>query len=278
MATQLSELLFQHLEALRFEPAQKRVRAHLDGEPVCDTTAAVLVWEPRRVVPQYAVPAADVIAELTPAGPADLDTHGPDGQPLGPGGRTVLTPDTGFGAHSCDGVPLTVRAGDAARPGAAFRPADPDLAGYVLLDFAAFGWIEEEEPIVSHPRDPFHRVDVRESSRHVRIELEGVLLAESRRPLLLFETSLPPRYYFPPGDVHDELLGPSDTTTACAYKGVAQYRSALLPGGPVADMAWSYPQPLADAVQIAEHVAFFAERCDVTLDGVALDRPRTPWS
>ena len=86
--------------------------------------------------------------------------------------------------------------------GAAFRPADPDLSGYVILDFASFeGWHEEEEPIVGHPRDPFHRIDILRGSRHVRIELDGVLLAESQEPTLLFETHLPVRFYLPRADL-----------------------------------------------------------------------------
>lgn len=120
-----------------------------------------------------------------------------------------------------------------------FGPADPDLAGYVLLDFTAFDSWFEEEPIISHPRDPFTRIDVRRSARHVRIELDGFGLAESRRPSLLFETYLPVRFYLPRDDVGMTLLRPSNTITTCAYKGAASYWSLKLPERTVDDVAWS---------------------------------------
>lgn len=264
------------LDGLRYEPVAKRIRVLRSGQPVVDSVAAVLVWEPQRVVPQYAVPVADVIAELRVAGPDDGDRRGPGPQQVGPGGRAVLTPATGFGVHTTDGVVHTVGAGPA---GSAFRPADPDLSDLVVLDFAAFDtWLEEDEEIVSHPRDPFHRVDVRRSSRHVRVELDGHVLADSTRPSLVFETNMPVRYYLPTADVHEELLRPSGTTTACAYKGVASYRSVELPDRVVPDLAWTYPQPLPDAAALADLLCFFTERVDLVLDGVRHDRTASMFS
>ena len=103
----------------------------------------------------------------------------------------VLHPGIPFPAHSTAGEQLDVRAAATTLSAAAFRPADPDLAGYVVLDFKAFdSWYEEDEAVFSHPRDPFSRVDTRRSSRSIRIELDGVLLAESTRPTLLFETAM----------------------------------------------------------------------------------------
>lgn len=132
-----------------------------------------------------------------------------------------------FAAHSCEGTEYDVVAGEETGAAAAFRPADPDVADYVVLEFAVFNWHEECEPVVSHPHDPFHRIDVLRSRRHVRVEHEGRVLAESSRPLLLFETNLPMRCYLPPGDVGE--LGPSDTVTYCAYKGRATYFGARRP-------------------------------------------------
>jgi Domain of unknown function (DUF427) len=103
--------------------------------------------------------------------------------------------------HSCAGTAFDVLAGEQTGAAAAFRPDDPDLADYVILEFAAFEWHEEGEPVVSHPHDPFGRIDVLRSSRHVRIEPGGRLLAESSRPMLLFETLLPVRFYLPREDV-----------------------------------------------------------------------------
>ena len=273
MAVRVAARFLSGLGELRYEPTPKRIRALLDTAIVVDSVAAVLVWEPMRVVPQYAVPVEDVLAELLPGRPDDGDTTGEPVR-LGTGGPLVLTPDTGFGVHSTDGAVCTVRTGDVQRPGAAFRLADADLAGLVVLDFHAFeGWLEEEEPIMAHPRDPFKRIDVRRSSRTVRIERDGVLLAQSERPSVLFETHLPVRYYLPPEDVHTDRLQRSDTTTACAYKGQASYWS--LAGE---DIAWYYERPLSDAAEVKDMICFFDEHVDVVLDGERRERPQSPWS
>jgi uncharacterized protein (DUF427 family) len=279
MATRIQDLLTAALDSLRYEPTPRRIRAELAGKTALDSTAATLVWEPGRVVPQYAVPIEDIIAEVAEAGPEAGDRRGPGPVPYGPGGHQVLTPGTGFGVHTTEGTPLTLRIGDVERPGSAFRPADPALAHLAVLDFAAFDtWREEEEQVVSHPRDPFHRVDVRRSSRRVRVELDGRVLAESHRPSMVFETGLPVRHYLPPEDVDTSLLEPSATVTACAYKGVAAYRSLVLPDHTVPDLAWTYADPLPDAVAITGLLCFFEERIDMTVDGLRRERPVSPWS
>lgn len=192
--------------------------------------------------------------------------------------RPVLDPSIPFGVHTAEGTVLDLLADGLSRPGAGFAPADRDLAGYVVLDFSAFDeWWEEDEPNVGHPRDPFHRIDVLPSSRHVRLLLDGALLAESTRPTILFETMLPARYYLPREDVRAELL-PSPLQTTCAYKGQARYWSPTVTGSPVPDLAWSYEQPMREAAQVQGLVAFFDERVDVELDGRRIERPVTPWS
>lgn len=271
MAVRMADHMATSFDALRVEPTPVRLRATLDGTPVLDTIRALLVWEPGRVVPQFAVPVADLHADLLPGdtGPR----HGPGPQPLGPGGRTVLTPDTGFGVHTTDGEPLTLRAGGAERVGAAFRPADPDLDGYAIVDFDALQWTEEDEPVLGHPRDPFHRVDARPSSRHVRITLDGHVLADCARPVLVTETWLPVRWYLPPEDVDLALLTPTGTVTACAYKGVARYHAF---GG--RDIVWHYPAPLRGVEVLTGLLSFYTEHVDVDVDGAATLRPASPWS
>lgn len=286
MAVCVASFLSSGLSDLRYQPTPKRVRVRVAGAPVADTTRAVLVWEPHRVVPQYAIPIEDLFAQLVPESPGDDVISGEviDGrvEKRGADGPRILTPSTGFSVHTSDGDVFTVRTVEHECPGAAFQPHDPDLAGYVVLDFTAFDeWLEEDGLILGHPRDPFKRIDIRQSSRTVRVERDGVVLAESTRPSLLFETLLPVRFYLPPADVRTELLCPSDTTTVCAYKGVASYWS--LPAGAAgpdntADIAWSYPRPLSEAVPITGMLCFFDERVDVTLDGVRRERPNTPWS
>jgi uncharacterized protein (DUF427 family) len=266
------------LTGLRHEPTAKRIRATLGGQTVLDSTRAVLLWEPRRVVPSWAVPAADVTARLEPVAPAssgsDQDGHlMPDVSE-----RPVLDPSIRFTAHTAAGEVVDVVHGDEVRPAAGLRLDDPDLDGYVVFDFAAFdGWLEEDEPNVGHPRDPFHRIDILSSSRHVRVELDGELLAESHRPVLLFETLLPVRSYLPREDVVAQLV-PSHTHSTCAYKGHASYFSAMAAGHELDDVAWTYPDPLREADRIGGLVAFFDERVDVILDGVRRPRPITPWS
>jgi uncharacterized protein (DUF427 family) len=252
MATRMRDLLGGALQSLRYEPTAKRLRIYLDDEPVADTIDGLLVWEPRRVVPTYAAPERDVSARLESAGRVDTIADLP-----------LLVPTNPFTVHSCTGEIFDVSVGTARRPSAAFRPDDPDLSGYLTFDFSAFDWREEDESIVAHPHDPFKRIDILASSRHVRVEWEGRVLAESSRPLLLFETLLPVRFYLPRADVVVKLE-PTDTVTYCAYKGRASYFS--VPEGP-ADIAWTYHRPLREAEPVTDRIAFFNERVDIIVDG-----------
>jgi uncharacterized protein (DUF427 family) len=263
MGTRMRDLLGGALQALRYEPTAKRLRIYLDEALVADTVDGLLVWEPRRVVPTYAVPERDVCARLESMGRVDDLADLP-----------VLVPTNPFSAHSCTGEVFDVVVDGARRTSAAFKPDDADLSGYVAFDFGAFEWREEDEPTVAHPHDPFKRIDILASSRHIRIEWEGRLLAESSRPLLLFETLLPVRFYLPRADVVIDLE-PSDTVSYCAYKGRASYLS--VPDGP-ADVAWTYHQPLHEAEPVTDRIAFFDERVDVIVDGRRRERPVTPWS
>jgi uncharacterized protein (DUF427 family) len=274
MGVRMMDLLSGNLDALRYEPTAKRIRVFLGGEPVADTREARLVWEPRRVVPTYAVPLASLSGQLVPAG-AETGADEDVGVRLPAiSSRPILDPTVPFDAHSCAGTAFDVIAGEDTGGAAAFKPDDPDLADYVILEFGAFEWREEDEPIASHPHDPFSRIDVLRSSRHIRVESNGQLLAESSRPMLLFETLLPVRYYLPREDVVVRL-DHSDTVTYCAYKGRASYYS--VPGGP-RDVAWMYHEPLHDAEPVRDRICFFDERLDVIVDGQRRDRPTTPWS
>ena len=148
----------------------------------------------------------------------------------------------------------------------------------MVLDFDAFdGWYEEDERIAGHPRDPFHRVDVRQSSRPVRIELDGDVVAETTRARMLFETGLPVRFYLPREDVRLELH-PSSRRTYCPYKGEASYWSVDAGGRRRENLGWSYEQPLPDGPPVAGLVAFWNEVVDVSLDGERLERPGGPFA
>jgi uncharacterized protein (DUF427 family) len=278
MSVRMQDVVSGVLGELRYEPTAKRIRARLGAETVVDSSRAVQLWEPRRVVATWAVPVEDVRGELTPGAPA-APAADDVGHPLPDvDARPVLTPAVPFAVHTAPGEPLDLVAAGQRRPGAAFRLADAQLAGYVALDFAAFdGWLEEDEPNVAHPRETFHRIDVLASSRHVRLERDGELIAESDRPTLLFETLLPVRFYLPAEDV-TVPLEPSATRSWCAYKGQASYLSPVLGGAPLPDLAWTYPEPLREAAPVRDLVCFFDERVDVVLDGERRARPVTPWS
>ena len=139
-------------------------------------------------------------------------------------------------------------------------------------------WYEEDEEVFVHPRDPYHRVDVLESSRHVRISVNGEVVAETDRPRILFETGLPPRYYIAPADVREGVLLESEKTTQCPYKGVASYYSVEAGGDKIDDLVWYYPEPIAATQKIRGPLCFFNEKVDLEVDGEAQERPATQWS
>jgi uncharacterized protein (DUF427 family) len=173
-----------------------------------------------------------------------------------------------------------LRVGDDDRPGAAWVQTGGDLAGTVRLDWAApDAWFEEDEQVFVHPRDPYARVDAIRSSRTVRVEKDGVLLAESSSPVLVFETGLPTRHYLPRTDVRWEHLEPSDTVTRCPYKGTTSAYWHVRAGGALhRDLAWSYDFPTRELLPIAGLVAFYDEKVDTLVDGVPSARPVTHFS
>jgi uncharacterized protein (DUF427 family) len=149
----------------------------------------------------------------------------------------------------------------------------PALDGYVSFPWAALdAWFEEDQQLLTHAIDPYHRVDVRRTSRHVVVSAGGQVLADTRRARALFETGLPVRWYLPREDVRAELE-PSDLRTTCAYKGEASYFSA----GGIENVAWTYPEPEHDALDVRDLVCFFNEAVDLDVDGERQERPGTPW-
>ena len=139
-------------------------------------------------------------------------------------------------------------------------------------------WLEEDEPVYTHPRDPYTRVDILASSRHIRIDIDGVTVAESAQPRILFETGLPPRYYLPLADVRLDLLRPSATQSHCPYKGTASYWSLDAGAGVHQDLVWIYRSPLAESQKIAGLACFYNEKVDLYLDGGLQQRPHTKFS
>jgi uncharacterized protein (DUF427 family) len=152
-----------------------------------------------------------------------------------------------------------------------------------LDDHVAFAWddldawFEEDEQLIAHAIDPYHRVDVRRTSRHVVVSADGVVLADTRRAHALFETGLPTRWYVPREHVLVDLE-PSELQTECAYKGVASYFSTRARDHLLENIAWSYPEPRHDATAVRDLVCFFNEAVDLDIDGERQARPETPWA
>ena len=243
---------------IRIEPGAKRVRAYLGGEVIVDSIRPTLVWEVP-YYPAYYFPLADVRAELLEAD-----------------GGVAHSPSRG------DGRTFTVRAGGKEAPSAAVRYEDSpieELRDLIRIEWDAMdAWFEEDEEVFTHPRDPYTRVDILPSSRHLRVEVDGVTVAESASPRLLFETGLPVRYYLPKTHVRVDLLVPTNSVSHCPYKGQAEWWSVRAGENVREDLAWSYRTPLPESQKIAGLVAFYNEKVDIYVDGVRQERPHTKFS
>lgn len=170
-------------------------------------------------------------------------------------------------------------------PRAAWSYVDPPqnltaLAGHISFSWRrdAITWLEEELELFAHARDPYKRVDALPSSRHVKVLVNDVVVAETNQPTLLFETYLPVRYYIPVSDVRLDLLEASNTRTACPYKGWATYWSVKVGNTTLEDVVWCYEEPIPENPRIKGLLAFFNEKVDLVVDGVRQERPRSPWS
>lgn len=229
---------------LLLTPFPRRVRAMMAGETVLDSRSGMLLHE-SNILPQLYVPEEDVRAELLE--PTDLSTHCP---------------------FKGDAAYHSVRVGDRVAENAFWsypEPLAPSawLRGLMALDWkAADEWWDEDEHVQGHLRDPYHRVDVRDSSRHVVVRMGDDVIADSSRPKLLSETGLPNRWYLPREDVRVELTS-SSTISHCPYKGDAAYWSTA----GVEDAAWSYPEPYEDALKAKDHVCFLHDDLTIEVDG-----------
>jgi uncharacterized protein (DUF427 family) len=238
------------------EPVPRRVRAILNGEVIFDTTGALYCWE-WPYYPQYYIPLEDVK-------------------------EGALSPER-YAQHSPRGTVSVhgVRAGDVERPHSARVLGEDALVGglksTVRFEWDALDlWLEEDEQVFLHPRNPYVRVDALRSTRAVRVELAGVVLAESSCPVLVFETGLPTRYYINRTEVDFSHLAPTTTVTECPYKGQTTGYWSVRAGGELhPDLAWTYDFPTHQLQPIAGLLAFYNEKVDIFLDGQRLERPKT---
>jgi len=245
---------------LRTELSPRWVRVYLGGVAVADSKRVRLLFESGHI-PVYYFPGDDVRMDLLEA----TSKH-------------TRCPWKGEASY------WTVRVGDKVSENAAWAylsplPGREDIKGHIAFYWVRMdAWYEEDDEVYVHPRDPYKRVDVLRSSRHVEVLVNGEKVADTRRPCLLFETGLPTRYYIPRQDVRLDLLEPTATVTQCPYKGRASYFSIHAGGKVATDLAWSYPFPIPECPKIENLIAFYNEKVDILVDGDPQSRPQTHWS
>jgi uncharacterized protein (DUF427 family) len=240
------------MSELRYEKSGRWVRVKFGGEIIADSTEPMLVWYKGGLPAYYFQPEA-IAQEVLSASSSAAD----------------------------DGLTYwdVTRNGVLAEAAAWSFGTESPLAGYTTFKWRAMeAWYEEGEEIFAHPRDPYHRVDVVASSRHVRVVVDGTTVAETSRPHLLFETTLPTRYYLPAEDVNMALLTPTSAHTLCPYKGQASYWSVKLNGQTHCNLVWGYPDPIPECPKIKGLLCFFNEKVDIYVDGKLQPRPQTAWS
>lgn len=248
-------------QGFRWEDSRRRVRVVFADATVADSKRVMLLLEFGRL-PVFYFPMEDVRMDLMEA--SEHRTHSP------------LKGEASY---------WTLRVGDRMVENAAWSypnplPEGPKIQGYIAFYWDQMdAWYEEDERVFAHARDPYKRVDVLPSSRHVRIVLGGVTIADTKRPRLLLETGLPTRYYIPEQDIRMELLEPTETTTRCPYKGKATYWSATIGKRVFKDIVWSYREPLPACSPVAQSLCFFNERIDaIYVDDELIPAPKTQWS
>ena len=251
-----------HLSIPEFEESQRWVRTTFGGETIADSTRVMVLRRANRL-PVYCFPKEDVRTDLM-----EKTQHSAEFPPQG------------------TATYWSIKVGDIIAENAAWcfhSPTDgwQSLEDYMIFEWGEMdAWYEEEEEVFVHLRDPYHRVDILKSSRHIRIVVEGKTVAETSRPLLLFETGFPTRYYIPREDIRTDILEPSDLKTRCPYKGIASsYWSIKVGDKRLENCAWSYHDPLPGAYKIKDYVCFYNERMDaIYVNNKLTAKPNTPWS
>jgi uncharacterized protein (DUF427 family) len=238
---------------LLFSEFPRRVRGRVNGATVVDTTRGRLMHE-TGLLPVFYAPIEDLDHDL-----------------LAATGHSTHCPFKGDASY------WSVRVGEHEIENAIWHYPEPIDSAEWLKGYAGFywdkldGWLDEEQELPGKLRDPYHRVDVRSSSRHVRVVANGETVAESHSPMVLFETGIGLRFYLPPQDVRRDLLTPTETRTLCPYKGRAHWWSLSAGGETIEDAAWGFPEPLDEARQVRDHFAFYGEGIAVEVDGVQVE-------
>ena len=239
----------------------RHVRVIFGGETIADSKRAKLLRE-AEILPAYYFPKEDVRTDL-----------------FVPSQNKSECPIKGEASY------WSIQVGERRAENAAWSDPTPRLEAASLKYHFALEWpnmdkwMEEDEELFKHARDPYKRVDALPSKRHVRVVVDGHTVAETRRPHLVFETNHPVRYYIPQEDVRMDMLTPSATTSRCPYKGPASYWSVKISGEAFSDLVWGYMEPIAEIPKIKGLLCFFHERgCDIYVDGELMPTPQTKWA
>jgi uncharacterized protein (DUF427 family) len=233
---------------LYVEPLRRRMRVRFGGAWIADSEQVLVLFEPGRYPVAY-FPEIDIAA-----------------QALERTEQTVQHPDLGVTSW------YAVRAGGhVAAKGAWQHTALPahasDLQGHFAFAWQAMeAFYEEDERIAGHAADSYHRIDIRQSSRHLVVSHQGSGIADTKRPLVLFESGFAPRWYVPRTDIDESILTPVKLQTFCPYKGICSYYTI----GEARLAAWSYPDAYTEVGRIANLISFEPDIVTVHLDGVQL--------
>ena len=255
-------LAISHLSIAEFEPSQRWVRVKFGGETIADSTRVMVLRRANRL-PVYCFPQDDVRIDLM-----EKTQHSSEFPPQG------------------TATYWSIQAGDRISENAAWCFPDPaeawqSLKNYIIFEWGKMdAWYEEEEEVFVHLRDPYHRIDVLESSRRIRVVVGDETIAETSRAMFLFETGFPTRYYIPKEDSRMEFLEPTDNQTRCPYKGVASSYWTIVVGDKILEnCVWSYSDPLPAHFKIKDYLCFYNERVDaIYVNHELATRPETPWS
>ena len=233
---------------LYVEPLRRRLRVRFGDTWIADTEHAVVLFEPGRY------PVAYFLESEISHGVLEQTEH------------TTQHSDLGLTSW------YTVRAGKHSVPRGAWQhvalPAHaPELQGRVAFAWRAMdAFYEEDERIVGHAADSYHRIDIRQTSRHVVVRQGDRIVADSRRPLVLYESGFAPRWYVPRADVDESALTAQDQQTFCPYKGLCSYYSI----GDARQAAWSYRQAYPEVRRISDFVSFEPNLVSVLIDNVQI--------
>ncbi|MCZ4602408.1 DUF427 domain-containing protein [Streptomyces sp. Lzd4kr] len=230
------------------EPLRRRMRVKFGGEWVADSEDIVLLHEPGRYPVAY--------FPLDAVHPEVLEALG----------RTTQHRDLGETSW------FAVKVGERRAERAAWQFTGLPEYAAEFKGRVAFAWramdafYEENERILGHAADPYHRIDIRNTSRVLEVRAGGELVARSTSPVVLYESGFAPRWYVPREDIQEAYLTPIEGQTFCPYKGLASYYD--IEGAPRA--AWSYRDAYEEVGRVSDLVSFEPDKVEVYIDGEQL--------